>query len=302
MRDLFRDYLKTRLSLGEDELFLTLIDRRQALEAARRLSIGEQEPPSSPAPAAVSDSATSAAEGAGSGSESKPESGARPPSITEAEAVELGATATGEQLRDLPDLATLDAVAQHCVRCGLHRNRRTVVFGEGNPEAHVVCVGEAPGAREDETGRPFVGRAGQLLDRLLLSVGFRRREVFICNVLKCRPPQNRNPQPDEIAACSPFLVRQIGLIAPRVIVAFGSFAAQTLLGTRESIGRLRGRTHLYQGYPLVVTYHPAALLRNPGWTRKTWEDLQTVRRIADDEPTVARTESNPATMDLFANG
>jgi DNA polymerase len=198
----------------------------------------------------------------------------------------LGAAATGEEIIALPDLVTLDAVAQRCTRCSLHGMRRSVVFGEGDPRARLVCVGEAPGAREDETGRPFVGRAGKLLDRLLLAVGFQRDEVFICNVLKCRPPQNRNPQPDEIEACSPFLLRQIKLIDPAVIIAFGSFAAQTLLQTRESIGRLRGRTHLYEGFPLVVTYHPAALLRNPRWTRKTWEDLQGARRLVDADGAV----------------
>jgi len=128
-----------------------------------------------------------------------------------------------------------------------------------------------------------VGRAGKLLDRLLLAVGFRREDVFICNVLKCRPPGNRNPRPEEIASCAPFLVRQLALVAPDVILAMGTFAAQTLLQTRESIGRLRGRTYRYAGFPLVVTYHPAALLRNPGWIRPTWEDLQGLRRVADGE-------------------
>jgi len=131
--------------------------------------------------------------------------------------------------------------------------------------------------------RPFVGRAGQLLDLMLMSVGLRRDEVYICNVLKCRPPGNRNPQPEEVAACSPLLLQQIDLIDPKVIVAFGTFAAQTLLGIRESIGRLRGRTHLYGRFPLVVTYHPAASLRNPGWKRPTWEDLQIARRVMDGD-------------------
>jgi DNA polymerase len=141
-----------------------------------------------------------------------------------------------------------------------------------------MCVGEAPGAREDEMGLPFVGRAGQLLDRLLLSVGFAREEVYICNVLKCRPPGNRNPEPEEIELCSPFLRRQVALVEPEVVVAFGTFAAQTLLGVRETLGRMRGRVHEYQGVPLIVTYHPAALLRNPHWKRPSWEDLQLVRR------------------------
>jgi DNA polymerase len=154
---------------------------------------------------------------------------------------------------------------------------------DGAADASVLCVGEAPGANEDQTGLPFVGRAGKLLDRLLLSAGFPRAEVFICNVLKCRPPGNRNPLPDEIESCSPFMLRQLELVSPTVIVAFGTFAAQTLLGCRDSLRHLRGRTHLYQGFPLVVTYHPAALLRNPGWTRPTWRDLQLARRIVDGE-------------------
>jgi DNA polymerase len=142
-----------------------------------------------------------------------------------------------------------------------------------------MCVGEAPGAREDETGMPFVGRAGQLLDRLLVSVGLSREDVYIANVLKCRPPGNRNPQPEEIERCSPFLRRQVVLVGPEVVVAFGTFAAQTLLGVRETLGRLRGRVHEYEGVPLVATYHPAALLRNPQWTRPSWEDLQRVRHL-----------------------
>jgi DNA polymerase len=144
-----------------------------------------------------------------------------------------------------------------------------------------VCVGEAPGATEDATGRPFVGQAGKLLDKILAAIQLRREDVFICNVLKHRPPGNRNPLPDEVAACSPFLVRQLELIRPRVIVAFGTFAAQTLLETKDSIGKLRGAVHRYYGVPLIVTYHPAALLRNPAWKRPTWEDVQYARRILD---------------------
>ncbi len=198
------------------------------------------------------------------------------------ELAQLAREGTPDRIREL-DPDGLRSVALACTRCELHEGRRHVVFGEGALDARVICVGEAPGAVEDETGRPFVGRAGQLLDLMLASVGLRRDEVYICNVLKCRPPQNRNPHPEEIAACAPFLLRQIDLIDPSVIVALGSFAAQTLLGTRESIGRLRGRTHLYGRYPLVVTYHPAASLRNPGWKRPTWEDLQIARRVLDGD-------------------
>lgn len=178
----------------------------------------------------------------------------------------------------MAELGDVRREAESCTRCGLHTTRRSVVFSDGPDKARVMCVGEAPGAREDEMGLPFVGRAGQLLDRLLLSVGLAREEVYICNVLKCRPPGNRNPEPEEIELCSPFLRRQVALVEPEVVVAFGTFAAQTLLGLRESLGRMRGRVHEYEGVPLVVTYHPAALLRNPHWKRPSWEDLQLVRR------------------------
>lgn len=184
-----------------------------------------------------------------------------------------------EDIESIGELGSVRLVAESCMRCALHSSRRTVVFSDGPDRARMMCVGEAPGAREDETGVPFVGRAGQLLDQLLLSVGLLREEVYICNVLKCRPPGNRNPQPEEIEQCSPFLRRQVALVEPEVIIAFGTFAAQTLLGTKESLGRLRGRVHAYEGVPLVVTYHPAALLRNPHWKRPSWEDLQQARRL-----------------------
>lgn len=194
----------------------------------------------------------------------------------------LARRGTPPEIEALGDLDTVRAVAERCVRCPLHETRRNVVFADGSPTARVMCVGEAPGANEDETGLPFVGRAGQLLDRLLLSVGLCREDVYICNVLKCRPPQNRNPQPDEIAQCSPFLRRQVALVRPEVVVAFGTFASRTLLNMRESLGRMRGRTHMYEGVPLIVTYHPAALLRNPSWTRPAWEDLQRVRHLLEE--------------------
>ncbi|MGH7540148.1 MAG: uracil-DNA glycosylase, partial [Gemmatimonadota bacterium] len=196
-----------------------------------------------------------------------------------------GREATDEEIAAIADLATLGAVVERCRRCPLHEGRTRAVFGEGSPEARVVCVGEAPGQREDETGRPFVGRTGRLLDRLLLTIGLPREEVYICNVLKSRPPNNRDPLPAEVAACSPYLRRQLELIDPDVILALGAFAARTLLGTTASLGHMRGSVHRYGGYPLIVTYHPAALLRNPSWTRATWEDLQRLRRLLDgDEP------------------
>jgi DNA polymerase len=157
------------------------------------------------------------------------------------------------------------------------------VFSDGAVDARLVVVGEAPGANEDATGLPFVGAAGKFLDLLLATVGLSREEtVYICNVLKCRPPGNRNPMPDEIEACSPFLKKQLELIRPEALLAVGSFAAQALTGNdRLSLGSLRGAVHAYEGVPLVCTYHPAALLRNPKWTRAFWEDLQLLRTLLD---------------------
>jgi uracil-DNA glycosylase len=181
-------------------------------------------------------------------------------------------------------LAALSTSAATCTRCGLHATRTNVVYGEGNPSADVVVVGEAPGQEEDRTGRPFVGRAGRLLDLLLMTAGFPREKVYICNVLKCRPPNNRNPLADEVTACTTsFLHGQLEAIAPRVLVAVGKFAAQALLQSEESIGRLRGQVHTYRGTPLIVTYHPAYLLRSPQMTRTAWQDFQMLRRVLDEQ-------------------
>jgi len=180
---------------------------------------------------------------------------------------------------------TLDGIAKlvhECTRCPLYKTATHGVPGEGNPQAELVCVGEAPGANEDATGRPFVGAAGQLLTKILGAINMTREDVFICNVLKHRPPGNRNPMPKEVEACSPYLVRQIEIIKPKVILAFGTFAAQTLLETKTPIGKLRGMVHRYHGVPLIVTYHPAALLRNPAWKRPTWEDVKLARRLLDN--------------------
>ncbi|MDE2973944.1 MAG: uracil-DNA glycosylase [Gemmatimonadota bacterium] len=191
---------------------------------------------------------------------------------TRAGAVEIG-TAGYRDLRE---------TAMACTRCRLCEGRTTVVFSDGNPDARLMVVGEAPGADEDASGVPFVGRAGKLLDLMLASVSLSRREsVYICNVLKCRPPGNRNPLPEEIESCAPLLKRQIELVAPEVLLAVGSFAAQWLTSTTKAVGKLRGRVYGYQGLPLVVTYHPAALLRNPGWSRPVWEDLQLLCQIMD---------------------
>jgi len=181
-------------------------------------------------------------------------------------------------------LVSLGRQAAGCKLCRLHAGRTNVVFGEGDPEADVVVVGEAPGQEEDRTGRPFVGRAGKLLDLMLMSIGLPRPRVYICNVLKCRPPENRNPFADEVEHCTTtFLHGQLESIAPRVMLAVGKFAAQVLCASQESIGRLRGRVHMYRGTPLVVSYHPAYLLRSPNMIRVAWQDLQLVRRMLDEQ-------------------
>jgi uracil-DNA glycosylase len=173
--------------------------------------------------------------------------------------------------------AELAARAASCTRCRLSEGRRTVVFGSGKPTADLMFIGEGPGAEEDRQGLPFVGPAGQLLTRIIEAIGLRREEVYIANVVKCRPPGNRDPLPDEVAACRGHLEGQIRLVAPRLIVALGRVAAQTLLGTDEPLGRLRGHWHQVLGVPVRVTYHPAALLRNASFKRPTWEDMQVVR-------------------------
>jgi uracil-DNA glycosylase len=167
-----------------------------------------------------------------------------------------------------------------CVRCKLHGLGRTqIVFGVGNPRADLMFVGEAPGADEDIQGEPFVGRAGQLLTKIIESIGLKREDVYIANVLKCRPPGNRNPEPDEVEQCEPFLLRQIDLVNPKVIVALGKFAAQCLLKTNDPITRLRGREYKYRNAILMPTYHPAYLLRTPSAKREVWEDMKRVRAI-----------------------
>jgi DNA polymerase len=179
-------------------------------------------------------------------------------------------------------LEAIAAEVEQCTRCPLYKTATRGVPGSGNPHAKFVSIGEGPGANEDEQGLPFVGAAGQLLTKILAAVNLPREEVFITNVVKHRPPGNRNPEPNEIEACTPYLIRQMDLIQPKVILALGTFAAQTLLNTKTPIGKLRGDVHRYRGIPVVVTYHPAALLRNPAWKRPTWEDVQLARRILDN--------------------
>jgi uracil-DNA glycosylase family 4 len=171
-----------------------------------------------------------------------------------------------------------------CTRCKLHKlGRKQIVFGVGSPNAELMFVGEAPGRDEDEQGEPFVGRAGQLLTKIIEAINLKREDVYIANVIKCRPPENRNPEPDEVATCEPFLFRQIDAIKPKVIVALGTFAAHALLKTDTPISRLRGRAYSYRGAQLICTFHPAFLLRSPERKRDTWEDMKKVRALLRGE-------------------
>lgn len=247
--------LRQRSELGLGGLTLESLTRDQVLEMARAARKAEattvEVRPAAGGPASASVAATPERDGSGD---------FEPPREY-------------DELRD---------AALACTRCRLAQGRTQVVFSDGNPGGRVMVVGEAPGANEDRTGLPFVGAAGKLLDLLLASVGLSRRDsVYICNVLKCRPPGNRNPRPDEIETCSPWLLRQIELVRPEVILAVGTFAGQLLTGRDMALGRLRGQVYNYRGTPLVVTYHPAALLRNSGWTRATWDDFQLLRQVLD---------------------
>ena len=185
---------------------------------------------------------------------------------------------------DASDLNALREIVAECRRCTLCESRTQTVFADGNETAELVFVGEAPGEQEDLQGFPFVGRAGQLLtDIIEKGMKMQREDVYICNVLKCRPPQNRDPLPEEKKECEPYLVRQLELIRPKVIVALGAHAAKTLLRTDDATGKMRGKWHFYHGIPLRVTYHPAYLLRSPGEKRKTWEDIQEVMKVLRGE-------------------
>jgi DNA polymerase len=180
------------------------------------------------------------------------------------------------------DTLTLEEIRNQlgdCKRCRLYQGRRTIVFGEGNEEAKLMIIGEAPGFDEDVQGKPFVGKAGQLLTRILQSINLKREEVYITNVIKCRPPQNRNPKPDEIKSCYPFLIMQIQTISPKIICALGTFSAQTLLNTEAKITTLRGKIYDFKGIKVVPTYHPAYLLRNPDKKREVWEDMKRISKM-----------------------
>lgn len=178
-------------------------------------------------------------------------------------------------------LAALREEVLPCTSCSLHESRNSTVFGAGNPDAEVVFIGEAPGKDEDIQGEPFVGRSGQLLTKIMSAIGYERDDVFICNILKCRPPNNRDPLPEEVASCEPHLKKQLDILDPKVICCLGRVAAQTLLGTDASLKKLRETVHFYEGVPVVATYHPAALLRNPSWKRDTWNDVRKMRALVE---------------------
>jgi DNA polymerase len=249
-RDLLRRYLRQQIELGGDELYLEVSSREHWLE---RLSESEARPFEAAPPA---------------------------PGMSRSDAGSEKRTVPGGEESDAFSALRTDVLG--CTRCRLAESRRTVVFGEGDGSADLLVVGEAPGVEEDRSGRPFVGPAGRLLDKMLSAIGFRREEVFICNVLKCRPPNNRDPLADEVASCRPYLRKQVELIKPKAICAFGRFAAQTLLDNEMSLSRMRGAKHDFMGIPVVATYHPAALLRNTQWKRPAWEDLKLLRRIYDE--------------------
>ena len=271
MADERRRYLIQQMELGGSEVIL---ERSGPVRAARAEPDGPPEPV-----AAAQDKAEPVAPRK---SEPKWKKGA-PPIPGPGLVIELPApTLLGGD--GLADLDSLDAVAERIRAtgcCGLCEHRTNAVPGEGNPRAGLMFVGEGPGATEDATGRPFVGQAGKLLDDIIEAIGLRRADVYITNVVKCRPPQNRKPLPDEIAACMPYLRRQVALLKPKVIVALGGTAGEAMLDARKSLGELRGKVHSYGGIPLVVTYHPAALLRNPNWKKPTWDDVRIARQLLD---------------------
>ena len=191
-------------------------------------------------------------------------------------------TVTKEDWEFSESLDELNGLICNCMKCPLGSTWTNFVFGVGSPKADIVLIGEAPGADEDAQGEPFVGRAGQLLNKILDATGFKREEVFICNILKCRPPGNRNPQPDEIEKCRPYLEKQLKLLNPKLILLLGRVAAESLLKTKEPLNKLRGKIHDYKGWKVMITFHPAALLRNPNWKRPTWDDMKQFKAIYEE--------------------
>ena len=274
MTDRWRRYLAQQAEIGGSEVILPMgrgAERRRGREEESTMGKSSSPPPEPVGRAAVPPSRRTAWK---KGAPPIPGPGLRvDPPVPEL---------TGDPLGGLD---TLDAVAQrirttYCCQT-LCPHRTNAVPGEGNPSARLMFIGEGPGATEDATGRPFVGQAGQLLTSILEAIELEREDVYITNIVKCRPPQNRKPLPDEVAACIPYLHRQIALIRPKVLVALGGTAGEALLGVRRTLGDLRGKVHSYGGIPLIVTYHPAALLRNPNWKKPTWDDIRIARQLLD---------------------
>jgi len=315
-RERLRAYLEQRRELGESEFVLdsmsidealSAIDKLRPATAAKSSQASRPQQPARPlearatpraappavqrdpvpvTPARAANRVPEVHEQSRNGTDDRTQSGAGEDAMkTEKQGLVVG-NANGtlfeqnpfHSVRSINSLATL---IEECTRCPLYKTAKHAVPGTGDQSAELMCVGEAPGANEDETGQPFVGQAGGLLTKILAAIDLTRDQVFITNVLKHRPPGNRNPAPNEVEACSPYLVRQIQMIKPKVILALGTFAAQTLLETKTPIGKLRGAVHRYYGIPLIVTYHPAALLRNPAWKRPTWEDVKLARHVLD---------------------
>lgn len=280
--------LRQRLEMGDRDLFLGSLTREEALAlvgAARRERPAEPDvahDPSGPSASATPPTTPSPTDSPRSVKSSSAARAVPPPRAPAGSAGSEGPVAERAPLPD--DYEALRTLALGCTACRLADGRTQVVFSDGPAHARVMVVGEAPGANEDATGVPFVGAAGKYLDLLLRTVDLSREEsVYICNVLKCRPPGNRNPMPDEIASCAPFLKKQIDLVRPEALLAVGSFAGQLLTGREKTaLGKMRGEVHAYHGVPLIVTYHPAALLRNAKWTRAFWSDLQLLRTILDE--------------------
>jgi DNA polymerase len=286
---LFRRYLRQQEALGEHSLVLNVDDMvrpadlvpKAVASAHSGTPPGDAGRPGPPSPASGSGSATQSATAANDGPKWLKGAPEIPPPGIE---VPVPATDlfTGDPLAG-KTVEGLAEVIRGCTLCGLCNERTNAVPGEGPSDAALMVIGEGPGAVEDETGRPFVGRAGQLLTDILKAIDCPRESVFIGNIVKCRPPENRNPERDEIASCLPYLHRQIQAISPTVILAVGATAACSLLETRGSLGSLRNKVHRFRGIPVVVTYHPAALLRNPHWKKPTWDDVRIARRLLAGE-------------------
>ncbi len=264
-RALARAYLEQQRLLGGDPVILTGAPASPSVPA---------QPVADPAPSAPPLPASNADPAARSGDATLP-----PPGLSCDAA--SGDLFSADPIQQASTLEAVAALVAQCTRCRLCEGRSHTVPGEGPSDARLVVVGEGPGRVEDETGRPFVGPAGELLTKILAAIDLPRNQVFICNVVKCRPPENRLPQYDEIASCLPYLHRQLELLKPKVILAMGGTAAQTLLNTKQSLGALRNHVHRFRGIPVIVTYHPAALLRNPNWKRPTWDDVRIARRLLD---------------------